>query len=220
MKCEIIRDLLPSYIDGLTSNESNQEIEKHLGTCKECRECLTAMEEELPAEDIKRNRQKIKPFRKLKKVTGIAVMITVFVCILAWTLCAWYFREYTAASTDIVMEYEKVNDVVTLAFFPSDSSICLNALVGDEPEYDEYKEIEITRYHDNPFRPAAFRKNAYFGFTFIDKITILDSEAGKTVKLTGKENLLIHLSDTKIIIPIQDLYTAESAAKYGFKEVK
>ena len=30
MKCEMIRDLLPLYIDGLTSKESNQEIEKHL----------------------------------------------------------------------------------------------------------------------------------------------------------------------------------------------
>ena len=28
MKCEIIRDLLPLYIDGLTSKESNQEIER------------------------------------------------------------------------------------------------------------------------------------------------------------------------------------------------
>ena len=36
MKCEIIRDLLPLYIDGLTSKESNQEIEKHLKNCEEC----------------------------------------------------------------------------------------------------------------------------------------------------------------------------------------
>lgn len=34
MKCEIIRDLLPLYIDGLTSKESNQEIEKHLKIVK------------------------------------------------------------------------------------------------------------------------------------------------------------------------------------------
>ena len=27
MKCEMIRDLLPLYIDGLTSEASNQEIE-------------------------------------------------------------------------------------------------------------------------------------------------------------------------------------------------
>ena len=30
MKCEIVRDLLPSYIDGLTSSVTNEEIEKHL----------------------------------------------------------------------------------------------------------------------------------------------------------------------------------------------
>ena len=28
MKCEIIRDLFPSYIDGLTSKESNEAVEE------------------------------------------------------------------------------------------------------------------------------------------------------------------------------------------------
>lgn len=36
MKCEVVRDLLPLYIDKLTSEESNKEIEKHLKNCKEC----------------------------------------------------------------------------------------------------------------------------------------------------------------------------------------
>ena len=34
MKCEVVRDLLPLYIDKLTSEESNKEIEKHLKNCK------------------------------------------------------------------------------------------------------------------------------------------------------------------------------------------
>ena len=29
MKCEVVRDLLPLYIDNLTSEDSNKEIEKH-----------------------------------------------------------------------------------------------------------------------------------------------------------------------------------------------
>ena len=36
MKCGIIRDLLPSYIDQLTCEDSNQEIENHLDGCREC----------------------------------------------------------------------------------------------------------------------------------------------------------------------------------------
>ena len=38
MKCEIIRDLLPSYVDGLTSGESDRAIEEHLRDCGDCRE--------------------------------------------------------------------------------------------------------------------------------------------------------------------------------------
>lgn len=38
MKCEIIRDLLPLYIEGLCSEESRSEIEAHLEGCEECRQ--------------------------------------------------------------------------------------------------------------------------------------------------------------------------------------
>ena len=40
MKCEIIRDLLPSYVDGLTSEESNREITAHVAECAPCKEIL------------------------------------------------------------------------------------------------------------------------------------------------------------------------------------
>ena len=43
MKCEIIRDLLPSYVDGLTSDESNREIELHIEECAECHAFLEEM---------------------------------------------------------------------------------------------------------------------------------------------------------------------------------
>lgn len=35
--CNIIRDLLPSYLDGVTSEESNQMIDKHFEECSECK---------------------------------------------------------------------------------------------------------------------------------------------------------------------------------------
>lgn len=36
IRCEVVRDLLPSYIEGLTSEVTNEEIESHLSACKEC----------------------------------------------------------------------------------------------------------------------------------------------------------------------------------------
>ena len=38
MKCEVIRDLLPLYVDGVASEESRALIEEHLNTCEGSRE--------------------------------------------------------------------------------------------------------------------------------------------------------------------------------------
>ena len=35
--CEIIQDLLPSYIDELTSDVTNREVEAHMEECEQCR---------------------------------------------------------------------------------------------------------------------------------------------------------------------------------------
>ena len=69
MKCEVIRDLFPSYIDGLTSEESNELIEEHLEECRECREYLDDMKEDIVQENQPvKNKEAVKPFRKLRQI--------------------------------------------------------------------------------------------------------------------------------------------------------
>ena len=41
--CEIIRDLLPLYIDDVCNKESKLAVEKHLAECETCRECYETM---------------------------------------------------------------------------------------------------------------------------------------------------------------------------------
>lgn len=36
LSCYIVKDLLPNYLEGLTSVESNNEIEEHLKSCEKC----------------------------------------------------------------------------------------------------------------------------------------------------------------------------------------
>lgn len=43
--CHIIQDLLPSYVDGLTSDYTNQVIEEHMKQCESCTQILTRMKE-------------------------------------------------------------------------------------------------------------------------------------------------------------------------------
>ena len=44
--CEVIQDLFPSYIDGLTSEKTNAVIEEHLADCEKCRKVLASMKGE------------------------------------------------------------------------------------------------------------------------------------------------------------------------------
>ena len=41
--CEIIQDLLPSYIDELTSDVTNREVEAHMMECEQCKNVLEQM---------------------------------------------------------------------------------------------------------------------------------------------------------------------------------
>ncbi len=48
LNCEIIRDLLPSYVEGLTSQTTNEAIKDHLNNCTECSAVLKRMKEPEP----------------------------------------------------------------------------------------------------------------------------------------------------------------------------
>ena len=45
LPCEVVRDLLPSYVDGLTSDATNALLEQHLEDCPDCKSVLDAMRE-------------------------------------------------------------------------------------------------------------------------------------------------------------------------------
>lgn len=44
--CDVIQDLMPSYIDGILSEDSRALVEEHMGTCQECRKMYEIMKEE------------------------------------------------------------------------------------------------------------------------------------------------------------------------------
>lgn len=49
--CEIIKDLIPMYVDNLTSEETNQFIKEHLDSCRDCSSYLRNVQRDLPSND-------------------------------------------------------------------------------------------------------------------------------------------------------------------------
>ena len=50
LTCEVVRDLLPSYVDGLTNDVSNQAVEQHIKICENCRKLYHEMQETVNGE--------------------------------------------------------------------------------------------------------------------------------------------------------------------------
>ena len=77
--CNIIQDLLPSYVDGLCSAQSQQAVEEHVRGCEPCRQMLDAMqakEYELP-DPAQNPSKKKRPFQKLRNRVLSLIMAVV-----------------------------------------------------------------------------------------------------------------------------------------------
>ena len=88
LACEIVKDLLPLYVDGMVSDVSKKSIEAHLEYCKDCTETYQNMdfgleEEKQPSEveDVKRFLKKTKKMYFLYGLGGLS-FIAILVCMI------------------------------------------------------------------------------------------------------------------------------------------
>lgn len=88
LDCEIVKDLLPLYVDGMVSDVSKKSIEEHLEHCKDCTEIYQNMdfgleEEKQPSEveDVKRFLKKTKQMYFLYGLGGLS-FIAILVCMI------------------------------------------------------------------------------------------------------------------------------------------
>ena len=93
MKCYVVQDLMPEYIEGLCQEETAKEMEAHLQECPECAgkwEMMKQSEQEEPRELEMEN---IHPFQKIKREIKknkikkvVAVVLLILVCLVFGTL--------------------------------------------------------------------------------------------------------------------------------------
>ena len=67
LTCAVVTDLLPSYADGVTNEETNVAVERHLERCETCAAALRAMRAPEPEPPAKKDEQEIAFLKKVKK---------------------------------------------------------------------------------------------------------------------------------------------------------
>ena len=83
--CDIVKDLLPSYSDGLTSQETNSFIEEHLKKCDECKNMLKNMNKKIDLDENIDQTKEVKYLKGFKTrrnlIVVISIILTICICI-------------------------------------------------------------------------------------------------------------------------------------------
>lgn len=83
LSCAVVRDLLPNYLEGLTSGETNQALETHLAACTDCAACKAAMTgEEPPAAEAAEQEREVDYLKKVKRRNGRRVLLAILCTVL------------------------------------------------------------------------------------------------------------------------------------------
>ncbi|MDD3839389.1 MAG: zf-HC2 domain-containing protein [Clostridia bacterium] len=115
--CDIIEDLLPLYVEGLTSDDTQKLVEEHLNTCTECKKRLNAIQnpKQIPIDT------NVEPFKKVerrlfkKRIQIIALTIILVLAIVIISMAYLTSPEYLPYSNDIVSltAYEDGKIIIT-----------------------------------------------------------------------------------------------------------
>lgn len=118
LRCEVVRDLLPTYVDGLTSDVTNEEIASHLSSCKECEKLYNEMKEpiETPMEAKEMDYLKKVKQRTNKTIfVGVALITALFFAIIGMRLYIVGSNATTVASyNNIISQTNEGKDVLVV----------------------------------------------------------------------------------------------------------
>lgn len=129
MNCNIIKDLMPSYIDQICSKETTIAIEEHIEQCQKCREMMQLMQQP-PVKKIETNVAAAKePFKRINKIRRFQVISGILMTFIL-----------TIIGSLVVQNVGVVNDF----FFPR-----VYAIVNIEDGMEDWQSIHFTDFHFN-----------------------------------------------------------------------
>lgn len=147
-ECNIIRDLLPNYIEDLVSKDTKEYIEKHINECSDCKNALEIMREGKCKEiDKEREEEQIeldylKKYRRkmfMPKVLAVIGIIAIIIFVLIGGTFLINYNRYISISKNIKESREKMKEINNYSTY----RICYN----DDNETGEIELVSVEEYY-------------------------------------------------------------------------
>ena len=201
MKCEIIKDLLPSYVDELTSAESNKEIESHLEYCPECKEYLEEIRKDIEVDKTEKDKN-IEVFIKVKEKTvqiiiGVVMILVVIVAIIYGRWEEYYHNGRSITSDEVEVSLKDEEGIRMLVYEPKDENVVflmghmmVQEINGKMPVHT----FTLIKYNKHPEINAM--NDSSYKFYMLDEDTIMD--------LYSQPNILEYSEDDFFAVEFDD----------------
>ena len=221
--CKIVQDLLPNYIEKLTTDETNKFIEEHLSQCEECKEKLKNMQEEI---NVKNKESELKQVKYIKKYSNkmkilkivLSVIVIVYLLFVARNAIIitglsikanniinennYYVKEitYFGGSINTLEYYKKGNDHLAIREIKT-NGISTGKLIHYKKgeEVIEMFETEGKKYQ-NVIRDSNRNAMDYYIFPIVnigENLKLAFITGIETRKCNGKECYLIKANDVQ-----------------------
>lgn len=158
-ECKIVQDLLPSYIENLTTKETKVYIEEHLEKCQSCKQVLERMKQDFNLNITKKDNREVKYIKKFNKKINIlkliiSLILVVFIILTARKVVIISSLSKNAENTINTSNYH----TVTYSYYLEDYSKTEVFSLGDK------KKIITTQRKDNGINKITIfaRKNESF----------------------------------------------------------
>lgn len=149
INCNIIRDILPLYVDGVVSDETKEMVEEHLKCCEECKKEGELMKHEvyIPAE---KEASLIKNFKKKwrnKKliISGASILLTGL--ILYGTFCFVFHYDTVVPYTESLIKIETQDNDMLVSHYYGVSYYSISATHPIKLEIDGKEKNVIFLYY-------------------------------------------------------------------------
>ncbi|WP_144789922.1 zf-HC2 domain-containing protein [Lysinibacillus fusiformis] len=123
IKCTIIQDVLPLYIDEVVSQDTKEMVDEHLQTCDKCQKEYESMKRDLyiPVENKDSLFNNIsKKWRKKKVIVSLISILVTAIILLGVFLYVFYYETVIPYSEDLI-KIERQNDNQLVAHYFGES---------------------------------------------------------------------------------------------------
>ncbi|TDM39662.1 zf-HC2 domain-containing protein [Macrococcoides goetzii] len=213
MNHSLFKDLLPNYIDGLTSDETNELMNDHMNKCEACRSLYERLQEDQLSEETDYQHQEAREFDALKKVKKSnkkkvmwSILGTLFVSLVLFGLYTYlYSTQWKTDSDNVNIQKIVKGNTTNLHLTPKNK----NHFVLPSQEYyiksKNRREYIIYESRQGLNDPVSLQKGLNIPITFLNKNTIINSDNEKE-KIDEKDVIVLRFKDKEVKYKIMDLY--------------